>query len=75
MFQTVYFTNINVYYKSTRNNINVDFFYNVYRMLSPDKVKHVDTGRDGRLPGQALGLCTIDAQQSFRLTGTMIGVE
>jgi hypothetical protein len=34
-------------------------FCNVYRMLSPDQLRHVGTGRDGRVPGKTLGLYTI----------------
>jgi hypothetical protein len=44
-------------------------------MFSPDQVRHVATGKDGRLPGKTLGPCTLGAQQPFRLTRTRIGVE
>jgi hypothetical protein len=36
-------------------------------MCSPDQLRHVATGWDGRLPGKALDLYTIGAQQLFRL--------
>jgi hypothetical protein len=44
-------------------------------MLLPDQLNQLATGRDGTLPGKAVGPCTIGAQQPFRLTGTMIGIE
>jgi hypothetical protein len=54
---------------------NRELFINVYSMLSPDQLRHVAAGRDGRLPDKALGPYTTGAQQPFRLTGTRVGLE
>jgi hypothetical protein len=44
-------------------------------MLSPDQLRHGATGKDGWLPGKAIGPYTKGSQQPFRLTGTKIGVD
>jgi hypothetical protein len=43
-------------------------------MLLHNQLRHVAAGRDERLQGKVLGH-TPQMQQTFRLTGTRIGVE
>jgi hypothetical protein len=44
-------------------------------MFSPDQLRHVVTGRDGRLTGKVLGPYIRCAQKHFRLTGMVTQME